>query len=187
VAEQLFMERGYTSVRLKDIAQGLDIKTASLYYHAPGGKEDLFTMVLERNLERHERGMKEAIESGGGDVEAELIAASSWILSQPPMHLMRMMQSDMPVLSDDTRAFVERRMFAAIFQPFMLIFARAAQRGEMRDIRPDLLTGSWLSVLEGIRYAGADLDVQQSNEGMMRDMVSVFMRGVLGPASSVEA
>lgn len=45
-AEQLFTSRGYTAVTLKDIAKALGIKQASLYYHFPLGKEDLYVEVM---------------------------------------------------------------------------------------------------------------------------------------------
>ncbi|NDJ52513.1 MAG: helix-turn-helix transcriptional regulator, partial [Chloroflexi bacterium] len=58
VAERLFSTRGYKDVRLQDIAKELGIKTASLYYHAPGGKEELFVEVIERGLARHHQGLQ---------------------------------------------------------------------------------------------------------------------------------
>jgi AcrR family transcriptional regulator len=42
VAEGLFIDRGYHAITLRDIADELGIKQASLYYHFPGGKEELF-------------------------------------------------------------------------------------------------------------------------------------------------
>jgi AcrR family transcriptional regulator len=46
VAEHRLAARGYTSVTLKDIANQLGIKQASLYYHFPGGKENLYMEVM---------------------------------------------------------------------------------------------------------------------------------------------
>jgi AcrR family transcriptional regulator len=51
-AEHLFSERGYAAVTLRDIAAGLGIRQASLYHHVPGGKEQLYVEVTERNLRR---------------------------------------------------------------------------------------------------------------------------------------
>jgi AcrR family transcriptional regulator len=61
VAQQLFAARGYTSVTLKDIADRLGIKQASLYYHFPGGKEDLFVEVMIHHLEQRRQGLEQII------------------------------------------------------------------------------------------------------------------------------
>ena len=58
VAEVLFMDRGYNAITLRDIADELGIKQASLYYHFPAGKEQLFMAMAERLFERHQRGIE---------------------------------------------------------------------------------------------------------------------------------
>ena len=94
-AEQLFGERGYAAVTLRDIAAGLGIRQASLYHHVPGGKEALYVEVTERNLRRHHQGLELALAQAGG-MRAQLRAAARWLLSQPPMNLSRMVRSDSP-------------------------------------------------------------------------------------------
>ena len=53
VAERLFSSKGFAAVTLRDIAQALSLSHASLYYHFPGGKEELFIQVMKRNILRH--------------------------------------------------------------------------------------------------------------------------------------
>ncbi|MBZ0309485.1 MAG: TetR/AcrR family transcriptional regulator, partial [Anaerolineae bacterium] len=53
MAEHLFAERGYTAVTLRDIAEAVGLRHASLYHHVPGGKEALFIEVTERTMKRH--------------------------------------------------------------------------------------------------------------------------------------
>src|SRR3712207_4750815 len=97
-AERQFGERGYTAVRLRDIADALKIKQASLYYHVPGGKEQLFIEVAERTFTRHRTGLEQAIAQAGPDVRDRLHAVATWLLSQPPLDLIRMTYSDMPTI-----------------------------------------------------------------------------------------
>jgi len=97
-AERLFSERGYAAVTLRDIAVGLGIRQASLYYHAPGGKEALYVEVTERNLRRHHQGLERALRQAGG-MRVQLRAAAHWLLSQPPMNLSRMLRSDLPAIA----------------------------------------------------------------------------------------
>ncbi|MBK8799345.1 MAG: helix-turn-helix transcriptional regulator [Anaerolineales bacterium] len=67
VAETLFMDRGYNAITLRDIADELGIKQASLYYHFPGGKEQLFLTMAERMFERHRQGIVTALAEGEHD------------------------------------------------------------------------------------------------------------------------
>lgn len=46
VAAKLFKEKGYSAVSMRDIAQEMDIKAASLYNHIKGKQEILSTLVM---------------------------------------------------------------------------------------------------------------------------------------------
>tara|TARA_B100000795_G_scaffold88781_1_gene64598 strand:- start:27124 stop:27690 length:567 start_codon:yes stop_codon:yes gene_type:complete len=46
IAATLFKEKGYSAVSMRDIAQEMDIKAASLYNHIKGKQEILSTLVL---------------------------------------------------------------------------------------------------------------------------------------------
>ena len=46
-AAQLFKERGYSAVTMRDLATAMDIKAASLYNHISGKQEILSTLILE--------------------------------------------------------------------------------------------------------------------------------------------
>ena len=57
-------------VTMHDIASALGMKQASLYYHVPGGKEELFVEIMERSLGRHKRGLVASIEAADAMVKA---------------------------------------------------------------------------------------------------------------------
>lgn len=48
-AEELFTERGYRAVSIRDIAQACEVSNAALYYHFPS-KEALFREVMARHV-----------------------------------------------------------------------------------------------------------------------------------------
>jgi AcrR family transcriptional regulator len=96
VAAELFATRGYTAVRLRDIAAVMGMRHASLYYYAPGGKEQLYIEVMERSLQAHRAGLEAAIAAAGEDVRAQMHAVAEWLVSQPPLDVQRMYQADMP-------------------------------------------------------------------------------------------
>ena len=47
VAAKLFKEKGYSAVTMRDIAQAMDIKAASLYNHIKSKQEILVLIVIE--------------------------------------------------------------------------------------------------------------------------------------------
>lgn len=85
VAERMFLERGYAATKLRDLAAQLKMKPASLYYHAPGGKEQLWQMVLDRVLQRHHTNIVAVVQQAGSDLRNQLYAIADWLLSQPPV------------------------------------------------------------------------------------------------------
>ena len=62
-AERLFARKGYNAVTLRDIASEIGIHHTTVYHHVPGGKEQLYIDVVERNLGHHRQGLTQAIAS----------------------------------------------------------------------------------------------------------------------------
>lgn len=151
-AERLFAERGYASVTLRDIADALGIRQASLYYHVPGGKEDLFVAVSERAFARHKEGLESAFRSAD-TLRGQLKATARWLLSQPPLNLGRMEDSDMPQISP---AAAKRLMAAfndAIFRPLRDVIRAAYERGDIRAVDPSTLAIMVLTLMDAVHHA----------------------------------
>jgi AcrR family transcriptional regulator len=51
VARELFLSRGYKGVSMKDVAEEIQVTSAALYYHFPGGKQELFFNMIQTMLE----------------------------------------------------------------------------------------------------------------------------------------
>lgn len=170
-AEQLFSERGYAAVTLRDIAQALGMKHASLYYHVPGGKEALFVEVTTRSLERHRAGLEAAISSAGPDVGAQLGAAARWLLSQPALNFARMLRSDMPAIAPQHAHTLEVVAAGSLIRPLDGIF---------RQIRPadaGIFAGAFLSIIEGIHNLPAHF-TDQPKEAMADKIIVVLVKGL---------
>jgi AcrR family transcriptional regulator len=150
VAEHLFMERGYNAISLRDIADALGIKQASLYYHFPDGKEQLYLGVTEKVFSRHREGVCQALAMTDGNLRSQLHAVADWFASQPPMCLMGMVHADLPALTPEHTTHLERVAYEAVFQPLAETFAAAEARGEMRPHNPHLLAGSFLALMDGL-------------------------------------
>lgn len=152
VAEQLFMQRGYSAISLRDLAEALGIKQASLYYHFPGGKEEIYVAVAERAFARHHSGMEAAL-AGHTGIQAQLEAVAAWFATQPPMCLMGMVHADLPALHPAGTETVTIAAARGLFEPLARTFAEAQARGEVRPLPPQILAGAFLALLDGMTIA----------------------------------
>jgi AcrR family transcriptional regulator len=176
VAEMLFQERGYTAVAMRDIAEALGVRQASLYYYF-SNKEQLFVSVRERGFERHRVGLQAAFARADEELRSQLQAAADWFLSQPPIKFLGMMQSDMPSLSKEAEQHLSRVSFQSTFVPIMQIFVVAQANGKIRNVQPKLLTGFFLSVLESIPFVFKPGETATKEE-MAKEMISVLLEGI---------
>jgi TetR/AcrR family transcriptional regulator, cholesterol catabolism regulator len=175
VAERLFSQRGYKAVTLRDIADELRIKPASLYNHAPGGKQDLFIAITERNLARHRAGIEDALAQAGGDLRSQFQAIARWLLSQPPTNLQRMQHSDMPALPREEAERLSWLAYQSLLEPILHAVRAAVQRGEIVEQRSSMLSGTFLVSIEGIR--GLEERTGMTQEQMMEQVIDLLLDG----------
>ncbi|HEY9637325.1 MAG TPA: TetR/AcrR family transcriptional regulator [Coleofasciculaceae cyanobacterium] len=175
-AETLFRQRGYNVVTMRDIAQEVGIRQASLYYHFPS-KEQLFITVIEQVFERHRNGLQQALAGAGSDLSAQLHAASRWFISQPPINFLCLMRTDMPALSEEQIQRLSLIADQSVFDPIRQAFIAAQEQGQIRYVKPNILAGFFLSIMDGINYAST-LPATSSKDVMASEMVSVLLDGL---------
>jgi AcrR family transcriptional regulator len=175
-AESLFRERSYNVVTMRDIAQEVGIRQASLYYHFPT-KEQLFITVTEQVFERHRNGLQQALAEAGSDLRTQLQAASHWFISQPPIHFLSLMRTDMPALSEEQNQRLSLVAQECILDPIKEAFVAAQEQGQIRDVTPENLSGFFLSIVDGIQYAST-LPETLPKDVMACELVSVFLDGL---------
>ena len=177
VAEALFMDRGYSAITLRDIADELGIKQASLYYHFPAGKEQIFVAMAERLFERHREGLQTALHDADLNLNSQLHAVAHWFSSQPPIKILGMFHADIPALSRDHVRRLEEMARDAMYMPLRKAFVAAQERGEIRPTHPDLLAGSFLWLMDGLSYGETRFGAP-SRAVMADDLISVLMDGL---------
>ncbi len=178
-AERLFHERGYKAVSMRDIAKALGIKQASLYYHVPDGKEQLYVEVMTRNFVRHGVGLRHNIDAVDENLRAQLKAAAAWFVEHAPLGLLGMMQNDLQVLSEQSQQQLQQALFQHIWHPIQTSFENAEQRGEAQNVRAWDLTGAFLSLMDGLTHAGtAGLMTGQMGESA-EYVIDLLMDGLL--------
>ena len=176
-AERLFAEKGYTSVTLRDIAAEVGIRHASLYHHAPGGKEELFVEVAGRNFARHREGLGAVIAGAAPDVRARLRAAADWLLSQPPMDLVRMVYSDMPSIDPAHAARLSRTAYESLLAPIEAVLSEAREGGEIDHRNPGLIAGGLVGMIESL-YAVPQHVVTRGRQAMAHELIDALLDGL---------
>lgn len=174
-AERLFRTRGYHAVTMRDIASEVGIRQASLYYHFPS-KEELFVAVCERMFEIHRTGLQQVIHNAP-DLRSQLHAAAFWFLSQPPIHFLSMVHTDMPLLGEENINKLSAGFQQCVFEPIRQVFAMAQERGEIRNTRPEILAGLFLSFIESIPYVTTRPGTAPS-EVIVNEVISVLLDGL---------
>ncbi len=176
VAERLFSERGYSSVTLRDIANELGIRQASLYHHVPGGKEQLFVEVTERSLERARVELERVIAAAGDDLRQQLRSAANLLLAQPPFDLARMIRSDMPAISEVHARRLTQIALRSLVMPIEIAFAAARDRGMHGMPHQRLLAGSFLAIIETVQVSQRFTPL--SGQEMADMMIDVMIDGL---------
>jgi AcrR family transcriptional regulator len=173
-AEQLFAARGYAAVTLKDIAKQLGIKQASLYYHVPGGKEDLFVEVMLRHLERRRQAFEHIVTTSPTTLEDCLMRVGVWLIAQPPINAGRMLRSDLPDLAKEKASQIESAIRRCVFAPMETLIARYQDQlhGD-----PGFIGGTFLASIEALslvkKYS------VKTEEQLIADLISLLLHGAL--------
>lgn len=188
VAEARLAEVGYLGVSLEEVAREVGVSKPALYYHFPGGKEELFVELTHRAL-RHTRENLERVMSGPGGGAESLHAAARWLMEEHERGLpMGELRDVAKFVAENHRAGLAEGFYGSLFGPIRRVIAAAVESGEFRDNDPDFLALSFLGLalgMMGVRSApdaapgGGKPRPAGSAEAADR-MVDLFLDGALG-------
>jgi AcrR family transcriptional regulator len=178
-AEKLFMERGYASVTMRDIANALGVKQAALYYHAPNGKEQLYREVVARHMTHQREGLEKIMASAPEQLDAQLGAITDWLVEQAPVDLMRMVRSDAMQISDTYAEELIQQVDQSMMQPIIKVIKAAQARGEVRRIIPEMVAGMLLALTNWAVYFDSTSRFDSSSKVMMRQVIDLLLNGLI--------
>ncbi len=179
IAAKHFGARGYAAVTIRDIADELGIRQPSIYYHVPGGKQELYVEVTLRHFERHRAGALAAIGPATDSLEQRLCRFAKWMLSRPPLDISRYVNSDYPELSPEAVAKIEPAFEHCIFEPLEQIFADGLDevRDPLRD--PRRLCRVFFSVFESLNAARRFWEPPTTEDAAIKWPLELVWRGML--------
>ncbi|HEY7780844.1 MAG TPA: TetR/AcrR family transcriptional regulator [Ktedonobacterales bacterium] len=179
-AEALFIEHGYKGASMKDVAEAVAITPAALYYHFPGGKEELFADTVSQFLRETLERAFQAVEPDR-DFRERLTQLTRNVLSVPVDRLSPLLRdaheylkADKPELGREiARGYTAR--VAAIFQEAIDTGAIAA--GIPAELLVTLHQGMCTALLSRRHFRG-EAAAAGDDERLAKTVVAVFLDGV---------
>ena len=183
-AQELFSRKGYQGVSIRDLAQAVNLREASLYYYAPGGKEQLYVDVMERDLERHRAGLTEAVGKAHPALRQQLLAAAAWFIAQSPPPIFRLFETDVHFLSPENGEKLLALAYECLYAPLAYVFRNALIRGEIQAVDPVLLASTFVSIMAGMGHTQQAHLYAGSGDDAANTIVDILLQGLSSPVSS---
>ncbi|GAB1482912.1 hypothetical protein MASR2M78_17280 [Treponema sp.] len=178
IAQDLFAEKGYVGTTLRDISSKLGITHASLYYHFPGGKEELYVEVTEQTILKHGKGLAEFMQADGPSLRGKLRGAARWLLSSAPMDLMRMSASDMPALKEEAARHLMDLVYVHMIVQLRDVVAEAVDKGEIgEETDSGLIGGAFLGLVESL-YSIPEFALTKKRIQMANELIDIILKGL---------
>jgi AcrR family transcriptional regulator len=173
IAEELLHQHGYLGVSLETVAQRIGIRKASLYYHFPGGKEELMLEIAHGILKRDEDGFKRAIASSV-TASGQLRAVARWMATGPgPTELV--LHDSMRFMPEEHQGNLTQSFFAKLYQPIHDVVVAGISSKEFRSHDTELSTWSILAILAEVHKM---LPHTKNPKTLPDRLINFFIRGL---------
>ncbi len=183
VAEGLFIDRGFKGVSMKEVATAVQVTPAALYYHFPGGKDELFVETIRQFLhEMIERAFR-GIESTP-DFRARLTLLTRNVLTTPIDRLAPLMRDAHGYL-EEAKPDLMSEIATTFGRRATELFQEAMDADEVSPAVPaDLLAtlhqGMCIALLNRRHLFGQERIASGDDERLAQTLVAVLLDGV-GP------
>ncbi len=189
-AERLFLDRGYTATTMDDLSDAADVAVGSLYAHF-GGKEGVYSALVDRALELDKRYSEEGLAAGNGPLE-QLVGIGEGYLRFAREHpgyfrLFRFPPPDRPGAEEapGPAARIAERIGAEVTRMAGLL-RDAAEEGVIRPVDPEPMARFMWAAWDGVIAAHlgpANMDVSDAEfERMLNQARESLIRGLLPTA-----
>lgn len=177
IASRLFKERGYNAVSMRDIAQALDIKAASLYNHISGKQEILSTLIVEV-AEQFTSEMSQIISAQLSPLKKieKVIEVHIDITVNYSENIATLNNDWMHLEGEALKNVIKMR--EDYEENFRSIIKQGIQEGEIKRQHPEVILFSILSTLRTL-YLWNEKRGKMDVNVLKKDMVSVLISGVV--------
>ena len=177
IAARLFKERGFNAVSMRDIAQAMDIKAASLYNHISGKQEILATLLLE---------VAEEFTLKMNAISSEMLTPLKKIERVIEVHIDTTVNysEHIATLNNDWMHLEGSALKSVIKmrgdyeENFRSIIKQGILEGEIKPQHPEVILFSILSTLRTL-YLWNEKRGKMDVNVLKKDMVSVLINGIV--------
>lgn len=174
-ASKLFMENGYESVSLQQIAKACQVTKASIYYHFTS-KPELFKIAVTTILNKAYASTRRFLDEAD-TLESGLIRVAEAKIAKPHAEMETMMREAEPFLSKEQMAAI-REAEQRIHEVLSERFNQAMLAGELRKGNTMLMAQAFSAML----MLGNREDTRSGYAGpheMAVEIVDLFMHGAV--------
>lgn len=176
-AAKLFKEKGYSAVTMRDIAQDLDIKAASLYNHIKSKQEILVLIVIEIAEEFTNR-INEIVVSEISTIQRleKVIELHINITLRNPDAIACLNNDWMHLTDNELVYFIKMR--EDYEENFRNIIKSGIASNEIKNLNPEVIIFSMLSTLRTL-YLWYGKKKGFTETSLKRDLSQVLLKGIV--------
>ncbi len=176
-AAKLFKEKGYSAVTMRDIAQALDIKAASLYNHIKSKQEILVLIVLEIAEEFTNRINLIAISDLKTIEKIEKVVELHIDITIRNPDALACLNNDWMHLTDDELTYFIK-MRENYEETFRNLIKSGIQSNEIKNLNPEVIIFSILSTLRTL-YLWYGKKKPLTEASLKKNMAEVLLKGIV--------
>lgn len=176
-ARERFLGEGFTAVSMDDIAEGLGMSKKTFYKYFVS-KDDLLRQIADRMMAEARLNISRLFRS---DLQSlEKIDRFSLLLGQHGARVSKTLVRDVQRSAPDLWQRIQRFREERIQQAFTLLYDQGVREGTFRrDVNRRIFLLSYLAAVNSVITPAVILAEPFSLQEAVRDIVSIFFRGVL--------
>ncbi|MEM6685804.1 MAG: TetR/AcrR family transcriptional regulator [Bacteroidota bacterium] len=176
-AEMLFKKKGYSAVTMRDIAQAMGIKAASLYNHIQS-KQEILSDIIMKIGEEFTVGMAKivAMENATSVEKLERIIKLHVKITVENPSRMATMNNDWMHLEEELEYYLQLRRDYE--ESFRQILKKGIEKGEIKSVNPEIILFSILSTLRSL-YLWLPKKEDIIKEDLLGKLSQVLLTGVI--------
>jgi len=177
VAARLFKEKGFSAVTMRDIAQAMDIKAASLYNHIKS-KQEILVLIIIEIAEEFTSVMSEIVSSEQTTIQKveKVIQLHIDITLRNPEALACLNNDWMHLTDDQLSYFIKMR--EDYEENFRNIIKTGIASNEIKKINPEVIIFSMLSTLRTL-YLWYGKKKGFTEASIKNNMAEVLLNGIV--------
>jgi TetR/AcrR family transcriptional regulator, cholesterol catabolism regulator len=177
IAAKLFKEKGYSAVTMRDIANALDIKAASLYNHIKS-KQEILVLIIIEIAEEFTSKMNHIVNSNESSIQKleKIIELHIDITIRNPNELASLNNDWMHLTNQELTYFIKMR--EDYEQNFRQIVKTGIANKEIKNLNPEVIIFSMLSTLRTL-YLWYGKKKTINEKVLKSNMKKVLLNGII--------